>query len=465
MQHNLKENRRILLIILLTIQDIHGQDPCLGGNHGTPSFLEKRSPSYEMDSSPICDRYILEGWYGARGYNMSTSPPSLTYCGTLYPVWSNDQPPSDGQTGFVSACQVGFSANCDKSYNIEVKNCGDFIVYKLKPVDLCDSAYCFETPTVITSSVAITTFYAAADETSPDVTYSIHNTASTIVSTTEPIKDVTLQPTYSISESSKDVTNPPTNPSTESSKDVSYPPTNPSTETSIDVSNSSTNPSTESSKDVTNPPTNPSTESSKDVSNSSTNPSTESSKEVTLQPDNPSAESSKDVTYTPSKPTTEPSKAGTPVLSSVQCKGVDHIDVFNDHSGDMKSKMSRALDGNNMTCFQLPLQDDQTPFFLVRISVPETFGTKAIPYDITIAGNGLSCNRHSIARMSQVSYRVVGQPTQFCSLLSDVKISGLSVCKLYCACPNPVSCRDVTIYLASGKNREPWSLCEVFVST
>ncbi|XP_062569174.1 oncoprotein-induced transcript 3 protein-like [Saccostrea cucullata] len=246
MQHYLKENRRILLIILLTIQDIQAQDPCLDGNHGVPSSLEKRSPLYVMDSTPICDRYIVESWYGARGYNISLSPPSLTYCGTLYPVWLNDQPPSEGQTELLSVCQVGFRANCDRSYNIEVKNCGEFLVYKLKPVDLCNSAYCFETPTVITSSVAITTFNAAAS--------------------------------------------------------------------------------------------------------------------------------------------------------------VSHIDIFNDHSGDMKLEMTRALDGDNMTCFQLPLQDEQTPFFLVRISVIETFGIKAIPYDITITGNGLSCDRQSIERMSQARF-------------------------------------------------------------
>ncbi|XP_062610177.1 mucin-2-like [Saccostrea cucullata] len=325
MQHYLKENRRILLIILLTIHDIQAQDPCLDGNHGTPSSLEKRSPLYVMDSSPICDRYILEGWYGARGYNMSTSPPALTYCGTLYPVWLNDQPPSEGQTGLLSACQVGFSANCDRSYNIEVKNCGEFLVYKLKPVDLCNSAYCFETPTVITSSVAITTFNAAASETSPEVTFSTHNIASTRVSTTASSKDISYPPNNPSTETSKDETYPPTNPSTETSIDVTYPPTNPSTASSIDVSYPPTNPSTETSIDVTYPPTNPSTASSIDVSYPLTNPSTKTSIDVTYPPTNPSTESIIDVTYPPTNPSTVTSKDVTyiPTKSTTeQSKGI-----------------------------------------------------------------------------------------------------------------------------------------------
>lgn len=40
-----------------------------------------------MDSTPLCDRYITEGWYRAKSHVMSSSPPILGKCNTLYPVW------------------------------------------------------------------------------------------------------------------------------------------------------------------------------------------------------------------------------------------------------------------------------------------------------------------------------------------------------------------------------------------
>ena len=62
-------------------------DPCAVGNHQNLDDLVKRSPSYTMDSVPLCDRYITETWYRTKYHVMSSSPPSLSTCGTLYPVW------------------------------------------------------------------------------------------------------------------------------------------------------------------------------------------------------------------------------------------------------------------------------------------------------------------------------------------------------------------------------------------
>lgn len=49
--------------------------------------MAKRSPSYDEDSTLPCDMYLIEGWYGSKTHVMSTSPPLLGKCGTLYPVW------------------------------------------------------------------------------------------------------------------------------------------------------------------------------------------------------------------------------------------------------------------------------------------------------------------------------------------------------------------------------------------
>ncbi|XP_061171058.1 von Willebrand factor D and EGF domain-containing protein-like [Saccostrea echinata] len=97
-----------------------------------------------MDSTPLCDRYLAEGWYRAKTSVMSTSAPSLGYCGTLYPFWKQDPVPADGVIQTMTACEVGLSDNCEKQYSIDVKNYTTFLVYKLKSLDACNSAYCFE---------------------------------------------------------------------------------------------------------------------------------------------------------------------------------------------------------------------------------------------------------------------------------------------------------------------------------
>ena len=78
----------IISVILKFNLWLVSQDPCLDGNTMMLDHMTKRSTSYAMDSSsPLCDRYITETWYRPIGYVMATSPPSLTFCGTLYPVW------------------------------------------------------------------------------------------------------------------------------------------------------------------------------------------------------------------------------------------------------------------------------------------------------------------------------------------------------------------------------------------
>lgn len=63
------------------------QDPCREGHFIELDHVAKRSPSFDVDSTPLCDRYITEGWYRAKSHVMSTTPPILGKCGTLYPVW------------------------------------------------------------------------------------------------------------------------------------------------------------------------------------------------------------------------------------------------------------------------------------------------------------------------------------------------------------------------------------------
>ncbi|XP_078340873.1 von Willebrand factor D and EGF domain-containing protein-like [Crassostrea virginica] len=144
MDHRTNMMVLILGLFLYAVDMSVSQDPCLDGNSLELPEISKRSSSYAMDSTPLCDRYIVETWYKATNRVMTTSPPTVTYCGTLYPVWLYDSIPPDGVTQILTACQVGFTDFCIRTYEIEVKNCTTFLVYKLKPLDLCNSAYCFD---------------------------------------------------------------------------------------------------------------------------------------------------------------------------------------------------------------------------------------------------------------------------------------------------------------------------------
>ena len=52
--------------------------------------------------------------------------------------------PNAGEMANVTACASSYNGECCKySHDIQVKNCTDFLVYKLQPVVHCNQAYCF----------------------------------------------------------------------------------------------------------------------------------------------------------------------------------------------------------------------------------------------------------------------------------------------------------------------------------
>lgn len=63
-------------------------------NYKLQSNQYKRSSGYQLatDDVAISDNFLSEGWYrfkSGAGNDMVTSAPSLTKCGTIYPVWLN----------------------------------------------------------------------------------------------------------------------------------------------------------------------------------------------------------------------------------------------------------------------------------------------------------------------------------------------------------------------------------------
>jgi hypothetical protein len=52
--------------------------------------------------------------------------------------------PNAEEMANVTACASSYNGECCKySHDMQVKNCTDFLVYKLQPVVHCNQAYCF----------------------------------------------------------------------------------------------------------------------------------------------------------------------------------------------------------------------------------------------------------------------------------------------------------------------------------
>ncbi|XP_077999980.1 von Willebrand factor D and EGF domain-containing protein-like [Glandiceps talaboti] len=94
----------------------------------------------------ICDGDLEEGWYrfsSDAGDEIPTSCVEVGMCGTKYPVWIDDQIGNYQNITQVRGCiNKGSTDCCDESVDIQVKDCGNFTVYKLKPLQDCPSGYC-----------------------------------------------------------------------------------------------------------------------------------------------------------------------------------------------------------------------------------------------------------------------------------------------------------------------------------
>lgn len=97
---------------------------------------------------PTCDYLLPSAWYRLTADSGSYLPescpqPQNDVCGTQYPGWLNGIHPTAAE-GVVArtVCFSTIAACCTYSETIEVKNCGDFYVYKLVPMPTCYSRYC-----------------------------------------------------------------------------------------------------------------------------------------------------------------------------------------------------------------------------------------------------------------------------------------------------------------------------------
>ncbi|KAL9973653.1 hypothetical protein ACROYT_G020134 [Oculina patagonica] len=111
------------------------------------TFLNEsnRANTYYDSNTLLCDRE-LSGWYrfgGEAGNQMADSCVKRRHCGAGLPGWLQGGHPSVAD-GVVRrrVCFQWSDYCCRLSTVIDVRNCGRFYAYKLKPPPVCNSRYC-----------------------------------------------------------------------------------------------------------------------------------------------------------------------------------------------------------------------------------------------------------------------------------------------------------------------------------
>ncbi|XP_071123915.1 uromodulin-like [Mytilus edulis] len=123
-------------------------EPCLPANYKTINQWERSVGN--LKGGQICDNILKPGWYRPVSLAGNAMPTDCQKnglkCGTMFPIWMNGTHPAANKISNVTACVSNYNGGCcTSSYNIQVKNCGDFYIYNLKHTDSCSQAYCFGT--------------------------------------------------------------------------------------------------------------------------------------------------------------------------------------------------------------------------------------------------------------------------------------------------------------------------------
>lgn len=144
------------MVIHMVFADV---DPCVQvQNDYIPNLTGRRVDcTYSNYDMMGCDISLLNKWYKSKN-KIATSAPKMGSCGTTHPIWINDTIPkvSDGKVT-RTACVRTFTGLCDKSYEIEVKNCTFYYAYHLVPTTACKERYCFESSSTIPCTTTTTT--------------------------------------------------------------------------------------------------------------------------------------------------------------------------------------------------------------------------------------------------------------------------------------------------------------------
>ena len=118
-------------------------DPCY--HYKNLSDAARKKSYVTPHGSELCDRQLPVGWYrfvGAAGTKMPTTRVPVRRCGTYWSGWLITAHPTveDGEVR-RTVCFSDRFIGCRNRYDIFLKNCGSYFIYKLYPPP-CPSRYC-----------------------------------------------------------------------------------------------------------------------------------------------------------------------------------------------------------------------------------------------------------------------------------------------------------------------------------
>ncbi|KAK3101526.1 hypothetical protein FSP39_004219, partial [Pinctada imbricata] len=130
------------------------KDPCLTGNTVGLYLPQRRDVGCEYKQDHLCDDLMSSTWYRVDSPMLNYCP-GKSSCGALYPIWLDDEEPTnEGETIETEVCVVGLNSCCDRTYSIKMKKCDGFVAYCLpRNKTYCEPAKSSTLP----SSVGITT--------------------------------------------------------------------------------------------------------------------------------------------------------------------------------------------------------------------------------------------------------------------------------------------------------------------
>ena len=131
-------------------------DPCADIDY---NILDDAMRNRDHDSkangyaSPSCDKTTVKGdwkggdiWYRFQepaGTQMANSVVPKRHCGASATGWLNGAHPAGlGENVIRQVCFNWNSNSCYRNTDVEIKNCGGFYLYKLKPTPGCSLKYC-----------------------------------------------------------------------------------------------------------------------------------------------------------------------------------------------------------------------------------------------------------------------------------------------------------------------------------
>lgn len=139
----LSQEISLIRVSQTTAADASNVDECTDYKELSGPF---RTFTYYNASLEMCDDHLQRGWYRflrQAGRMMPTNCVPKFHCGTYGPGWLNgDHPmPQDGRV--MRRICFHLEGECCKEWKmIQIRNCGNFMVYHLEPPPECPMRYC-----------------------------------------------------------------------------------------------------------------------------------------------------------------------------------------------------------------------------------------------------------------------------------------------------------------------------------